>query len=327
MKFLNQTLALFAITALGFTSCNNDDDDDTTVTPAAPMSITATAASASQFSILVDALTRTGLDGVLDDDGDYTVFAPTDKAFGELLDQLQLADLDALESTLGNDGLKNVLLYHVVGAKVMAADVTTGFVNSLGTRVPGMDKEYLDMYLDATSGVVINGVATVSAADIEASNGVIHQINSVILPLNLVELTQLSPDHTKLVDALIAADGNGDGNTGDLVTALSSTTATMTVFAPVNSAFDDVATVTAGLTEAQLGSVLLYHVVGGGNVTGADVTPGPVTTLSGQSITLDNASGVTVTDSNNDMAKVVAADVQGTNGVIHVIDRVLIPVL
>jgi len=113
--------------------------------------------------------------------------------------------LDGLESALGNAGLQQVLLYHVLGAEVMASEVTTGFISGQATRTTG-GTDFLTMFVDASNGVRINNKATVTQADLDASNGVIHVIDEVILPLDIVDLAILSPVHGELVGALGSAN-------------------------------------------------------------------------------------------------------------------------
>jgi len=191
-------LALFALLSIAMISCSKDEE------PAIQQNIAEIASSNADFSILVDALTRTNLVGAVSGSTELTVFAPTNAAFEKTFTALDVADLDALESAIGNPALQQILLYHVLGAEVKAADVPTGFVSGISPRTAG-GTDYLTMYIDATNGVRINNKATVIDADIDATNGVIHAIDEVILPLDIVDLAVLSPVHTKLVGALGAA--------------------------------------------------------------------------------------------------------------------------
>jgi uncharacterized surface protein with fasciclin (FAS1) repeats len=327
MKNLFKFSAIALATTLAFTSCNDDDDDNNTTPTPLPQeqTIAEIAANDPQFSTLVDILERVDLVNTLNSPGEYTVFAPTNDAFNDALAALGLNSVDELEAALTTDGLRNVVLYHVIGAEVKAAQVTTGFVDMLGTHSSGAA---LDAYLEASgSSVTINGTSNVAAADVDASNGVIHVVDGVLLPLNIVDLASLSPSHTSLVSTLANTDSDGDGTPGELVTVLSDENATYTVFAPVNEAFDAISSTIATLTDEQIGAVLTYHVVSGANVTADQVTDGPVTTVQTEDITLGTTGGVTVTDVNGGVANVTATDIQGTNGVIHVIDGVLIPTL
>jgi len=305
-------LSLFLFLGTVMISCNKDEEVQ------GPQNIAEIASSDANFTILVDALTRTDLVGAVSGTTELTVFAPTNEAFEKAFTALDVADLNGLESAIGTAGLQQVLLYHVLGGEVKAADVATGFVSGIAPRTAG-GTDYLTMFIDASNGVRINDKATVTQADLDATNGVIHVIDEVILPLNVVELALLSPVHGSLVSALGAANGN-------LVTALQGD-GPFTVFAPVDQAFADIQSTVDGLDMDQLATVLTYHVVTPANVRAADVSAGDVSTLSTQMITLAHTDGVTITDQGGGVSSVAIADLQGTNGVIHAIDRVLIPAL
>lgn len=173
----------------------------------------------------------------------------------------------------------------------------------------------MSMYIKVDGGVSINNNTTVTAADIEADNGVIHVVDKVILPPSVVNIAIDNANFSTLVSAVVKAG---------LVDALSGP-GPLTVFAPTNAAFDDLFTALGvsgieDLTAEQLIPILTYHVVEG-NVLSTDLANGMVPTLSGENkIAIDLTSGVKINDSN-----VVAANIQGANGVVHVIDKVLIP--
>jgi transforming growth factor-beta-induced protein len=148
-----------------------------------------------------------------------------------------------------------------------------------------------------------------------ASNGVIHAVNQVLSPQSIVEFTVANENLTSLTDALTSAN---------LVAALSGTDP-LTVFAPDNDAFEAIADVVAGLSPEQLTQVLTYHVVAG-NVRAENISPGAVPTLNTDAnITLSLEDGAQIIDAAGNVINIVATDIQGTNGVIHLIDAVLIP--
>lgn len=312
------------------TACSDDDDDSTTSQPQSK-TLAATVGADARFTVLLDALQRTGLDATLDAAGTYTVFAPTDQAFTDLLGELNLADLDALEATLTTAGLRNVLLYHVLGTEVMAADVATGYVPTLATNGEGNN---LSAYINVSSMVMINGTSMVSATDITASNGVAHVIEKVILPLSIYDLISVNAEYSSLNAALGLADG-------DLDDVLSGPDF-FTVFAPSNTAFQDLidgtpivnnlAELVNALGTDGLAGVLLYHVVDG-TVLAEDLSTGSVASLSpdGMGGTIDFivniGAQVTIIDKSMDTpdATVTETDIIGTNGAVHFIDKVLIP--
>ena len=158
------------------------------------------------------------------------------------------------------------------------------------------------------------------AADIIGSNGVIHVVDAVIMPLDIVGHAVANSNFSELVGALGAASG-------DLVAILSGD-GPFTVFAPVNSAFEAISDVVAGLDADQLAAVLTYHVVGGANVRSTQLTDGQqVNTVNGSSFTINLGAGATITDTQGNTVDIILTDVQATNGVIHVLDAVILPQL
>jgi uncharacterized surface protein with fasciclin (FAS1) repeats len=236
-----------------------------------------------------------------------TVFAPTNDAFTAALTALGLT----AGQLLASPNLSDILLYHVLGAEVVSGSLTNGQI-----AAPLNTANTLKVTIDGTD-VFINQ-AQVTAADLQADNGVVHVLNAVVLPSETVaDIALGSTAHTTLVAAVVEAR---------LLPDLTNPFASLTVFAPTNTAFDNLATALgtdlAGvLAHPQLTDILLYHVVGSEVVSTALVN-GPVVTLNGQSVTINLMSGVMV---NN--ATVTAADLLSDNGVVHVIDAVLVPSL
>lgn len=262
----------------------------------------------SEFSILVEALMKADLVGaVANMEAELTVFAPTNDAFMALLSDLGASSLDEIPV----ETLTNILLYHVIGSKAMSTDLSSGYYPTLST----FSDNNISMYIMVGDGVSINNSTMVTAADIEADNGVIHVVDKVILPPSVVNIAIDNSNFSTLVSAVVKAG---------LVEALSGA-GPFTVFAPTNDAFTTLFNDLGisginDLTAEQLTPILTYHVVQG-NVLSTDLTDGVVGTLNGQSsITVDLKSGVKINDSN-----VIATDIQGSNGVVHVIDKVLIP--
>ncbi|MCK3683588.1 fasciclin domain-containing protein [Maribellus sp. YY47] len=262
----------------------------------------------SEFSILVEALMKADLVGAVSDEGaNLTVFAPTNDAFVALLSDLGANSLDDIPV----ETLTNILLYHVIGSKAMSTDLSSGYFPTLSTY----SGNNISMYIQVDNGVTINKNTTVTTADIEADNGVIHVVNKVILPPSVVNIAIDNSNFSILVDAVVKAG---------LVDALSAA-GPFTVFAPTNDAFEQLFSALgisgiADLTAEQLTPILTYHVVSG-NVLSTALSNGTVGTLNENSdLTVDLSSGVKINDAN-----VIAADIQANNGVVHVIDKVLIP--
>ena len=272
------------------------------------------AAGSEDFSILVAALQKAELVDALQGEGPFTVFAPTNAAFEKLLAQLNVT----AEDLLNQPQLADVLLYHVVSGNVLSTDLQNGMTAAtLGGQT---------ITVDLTDGVKIN-TSSVVTADIKASNGVIHVIDSVLIPEtfqlapiaaplpSIVDIAVGSPDFSILVAALQKAE---------LVEALQGE-GPFTVFAPTNAAFEALLgalgiTAEELLNQPQLADVLLYHVVSG-RVLSTDLVNGMTAeTLGGQTITVDLTAGVKINTSS-----VTTADIEASNGVIHVIDSVLVP--
>jgi transforming growth factor-beta-induced protein len=287
----------------GFAACNKDEDTDTMEQS---KNIVDIASADPNFSILVEALKKADLVSTLEDSGPFTVFAPTNAAFTSLLADLGVSGIDDLSA----ETLKPILLYHVLGAKVMSNGLTDGYINTLSS---GPDQAKVSLGIDKQN-VKLNGSTSVTAADIIASNGVIHVIDKVLLPPTVVGIAISNPAFSILVEAAVKAD---------LAGTLSGT-GPFTVFAPTNTAFQALFSALgisgiADLTREQLTPILLYHVVSG-NVRSSQLTSGDVVTLNGN-LSVGVGSSVTL----NGTTSVVLADVQGTNGVVHVIDKVLLP--
>jgi len=284
-------------------SCDKEDE-------AEPQSIVEIATGDDQFSTLVSALSRVNLVSVLEGAGPFTVFAPTNAAFAA--SGVNLDDLT-------DEQLSEVLLYHVLGGKVAAGDLAEGqtYASTAATTGPGSNA--LSVLIEKTGAAVkLNGTVNVSTADVDATNGVIHIVDNVILPLDVVGHAAANTNFTSLVSSLGAASG-------DLVPTLQ-TAGPFTVFAPLNSAFDAISTVTATLDEDQLAKVLLYHVVAG-NVRSTALSDGQVVESLNSALpfTVNIDGTVSLTDASGGTADVVLTDVQATNGVIHVLSSVIIP--
>ncbi len=267
-------------------------------------SIVDIAAGDSRFQTLVAALQAAGLGDTLQGDGPFTVFAPTDDAFAKLPD-------GTVEALLGDvAAITEILLYHVVPGSVTADAVVR--LDSAAT----VQGDSVTITVDGNT-VMIND-ARVVITDIQASNGIIHVIDSVLLP---------PQELGSIVD--IAA---GDGRFQTLVAALQAAglvetlqgDGPFTVFAPTDDAF---AKLPDGTVEALLGDIaaiteiLLYHVVPGSVSAEAVVSLDSAATVQGSEVTITvDGSAVMIND-----ARVVIADIQASNGIIHVIDSVLIP--
>jgi uncharacterized surface protein with fasciclin (FAS1) repeats len=311
-------LTLLSTISIFMFSCS---DDETDVLPQ-NNSITSIASSVSEFSILTDALIRTGLDQTLDQSGAFTVFAPTNDAFTTFLTNNNIASLD----DVSNEALTQILLNHVLDGVNKSTDLTTTYVSTLALG-NASDTNKLSMFINTSNGVVLNGVSTVLQADILASNGVIHKVNAVIGLPTIVTHATANSSFSTLVSVLT------DPNQPDFAGILSGNTGgPFTVFAPTNDAFTDLNTELApggiaSVSNANLTKVLQYHVVGEANVLSSQLTNNMnVNTLVDQEFTINLMNNTaTITDSADRESEIIATDVQCSNGVIHVINKVLLP--
>jgi uncharacterized surface protein with fasciclin (FAS1) repeats len=282
-------------------------------TAEAPMlDIVDTAVAAGSFNTLVAAVQAAGLVDALKGEGPFTVFAPTDEAFAAI-------PADTLAALLADpDTLSQILLYHVLPGKVMAESVADGLSVDTLQGAP--------VLFSVMNGTAMINDAIIIATDIETSNGVIHVIDAVILPpaeaaaeepataMDIVDTAIAAGSFSTLLAAVQAA-GLEDALRGE---------GPLTVFAPTDEAF---AKLPAGTLESllanpeALANILLYHVVEG-KLTASDVSDrGFITTLLQRPLAITALrDGVRVNDAN-----VVAADVEASNGIIHVIDTVLVP--
>ncbi len=325
MKRFPMFVMLLVAASLVLAACGPAATPAATATPIPPQptsppepmlqDIVGTAVADGRFTTLVAAVEAAGLVETLKGAGPFTVFAPTDEAFAAL----PAGTLDELLKPENKQKLTDILLYHVVPGKVMASDVA-----SLTSAATALGK---DVAIKSEMGSVYVNDARVIITDIEASNGVIHVIDAVILPPadeaamdekgTIVDIAIEDGRFTTLVAAVQAAG---------LVDTLSGE-GPFTVFAPTDDAF---AALPAGTVEnlllpgnkQQLTDILLYHVVSG-KVMAADVTSlTSAPTVLGKDITIKVADGKVFL---NDTVQVIITDIEASNGVIHVIDAVLLP--
>ncbi|MDO3386729.1 fasciclin domain-containing protein [Gilvimarinus sp. SDUM040013] len=300
--------------ALGLAACGSDDDNDNEPMPEPAKTIVDVAAANGNFTTLVAALEATGLDATLDDENEtFTVFAPTDDAFA-LLGQ------DTIDALLADpDTLSNILLYHVIAGSEVDSSAA---ISSAGSTVEMANGQSVGLSLEGES--LMANLSVVTMADVEADNGVIHVIDAVLMPpaergeptMNIVETAVDNGSFTTLVAALQAAG---------LDTTLADESQSYTVFAPTDAAFDMVGAdnIAALLGDADaLEAVLLQHVVAGEvtsvNAYAANGTN--VTTASGAEVLVDIVDRMLTVGG----AKVVMEDLYTTNGIIHVIDTVIV---
>jgi len=316
-------LPMTLVSASLLAACGSSSDDD-------PTTVVDVAQGDDRFETLVTALTRADLVTTLQGEGPFTVFAPTDDAFAAFLEENSLS----AEDLLGSDTLADVLTYHVLPIEansttaISAAESST--VNdTLLTTVQGDA-----VALSLSEGDLLVNEATVVQADVEADNGVIHAIDSVLTLPEKNALSDESKTITELVVALADAETNAEFGilkqavvTAELDTVLDGD-GPFTVFAPTDDAFDAALTaldITASelLAREDLADILLKHVltkrVNSSVAVLADGANLVTANADGETVTIDASNGVMV-----DSATVTAADIYTSNGIVHQIDAVIL---
>ncbi|WP_421751255.1 fasciclin domain-containing protein [Croceimicrobium sp.] len=310
----------------------SDDDDSGSNNNNQSQSLNATLSADSRFSILVDGLKRTGLESMLESNGNFTIFAPTDAAFTAWITDQGYSDLDGLIQGIGMEAFKDALAYHLLKGDYSSVKFQSGYYSTLAINA---EKDSLHLYLDKGAQLTLNGNVQIQEANIEATNGTIHAISAVNFPLSVYGLIEVNPAYSSFEAAIGLADGN-------LKTVLSNQSLTYTFFAPSNAAFDSLVNQTPNVTNlfelvASLGTdkladVILYHGTNTG-VLSSELQTGNITTLA------DNGLGskyqffvnigvkIKLIDNNSSTedAVLVKGDLIGTNGVVHFIDAVLLP--
>jgi uncharacterized surface protein with fasciclin (FAS1) repeats len=352
-----RTAAALISLALVAAACGDDADDSSNDTTAAteapsteaasteapstdaaaeePGTVVEVAAASGEFPTLVAAIEAAGLVDTLNGPGPFTVFAPTEEAFAAALDALGLTAEELLADT---ETLTSVLTYHVLAGEVPAETVVT---------LDGEEVETVngaDVLISVDGDNVMVNTANVIATDIEASNGVIHVIDEVLLPPADDEMSEdemsedeMSEDEAAAESGTVVEVAAESGEFPTLVAAIEAAglvdtlngPGPFTVFAPTEEAFAE-ALDALGLTAEELladtetlTAVLTYHVVP------LEATSETVVTLDGAEVETVNGAAVLISvDGENVMvndANVLAVDIEASNGVIHVIDKVLLP--
>lgn len=322
IKILSIVFILFT-TGFAFISCSDDDDDPE---PQINTIYEFVEANSANYGLLLQALQKAdgNLDVVLNSAGTYTVFAPDDNAFTDFLDAKGFNSLDDVPT----DVLSQILLNHVVAGSFKSTDLSSGYISTASTATPNSME--MSMYVSTENGVTLNGSSSVTGADNMLQNGIVHLVDKVIDLPTVVTFATADPVFTTLVAALTRSDQP------DFVTILSTPNGTdpapFTVFAPTNDAFGDLLTELGAsslddIDGETLTATLQHHVVGKANVTSDMLTDDMTVSTLGGEITANVTGGATLTDKNDRVSDIIATDVQASNGVVHVIDKVVLPPL
>lgn len=303
---------------MSLTSC---DKEDTVVSTS--NTVTDVVVNNASFSVLKEAVVKAGLSTTLSGPGPFTVFAPDNTAFASA--GINSATVASLPATV----LSDLLLYHTLGSEILAANVPAGPNAKVITA--GGDSVFVTRN---ANGVFVNGIS-VAQADISADNGVIHRLSKALNKPsgNVVATAQAAGSGLdSLVKAIVRAN-NAPGGDPTLISTLSS--ATITVFAPTNAAFTQLLSALStndinNIPVSTLLAVLRYHVVGG-RAFSSDLANGTLAMLANGNTTINLSNGIgggpSIKGNGNgaSVSNIVGTNIMCNNGVVHVIDRVLLP--
>lgn len=337
MKIKNQILYFVAIlsVALMTFSCTNDETKDVVKLPSI---VEYVKADPTNFSILVDALKKTGLEVTLSNPGSYTVFAPTNAAFTAA--GITSASINALDPLVPADAtviatLKLSLQNHVLGVGTRSSDLlATNYFKTFAVNKTTPTANFTLIVSKPTTDVLVNGDAAnggakVTTADIDASNGIVHVIDAVLTLPTIVQLATANPTSSTLVGIV-----KSPAQASVLATLTNATSALpITVYAPTNEAFTTALGTSGylvGKTDADITKILNYHLEKGNRApssttaysTTADIT---VTTLFPTYTFVITKGTVKIVDKSTPAvnATVRVVNLQGSNGVIQIVDKVL----
>jgi transforming growth factor-beta-induced protein len=316
LKVLGLALAGVLASACG----GNDSGDDQT--PGTLLQV----AQRGEFSALVVAAQKAGLADALNaPNAGVTLLAPTNDAFGLLAGQLGFSSIQGMVDALSPAALESILRYHVLPTRLSAADLLAGGPSQ--DTLLAQNNVVVPLALTTTGSVRITDsigrVAIVGLTDIPNDNGVFHVIDRVLIPPRILTVLQTVRSNPEQFGAIV----NAAAGYPSVVDALRGPA--VTLFAPTNTAFSaaDIAALLPTLAANQISALLEYHVVTDSVPSSAIVFGTPVTTLLGQTFTINNSGGPVIADTTAINARITRVDIVATNGVVHVIDKVLRPAL
>ena len=326
MKNLLKLSKIILLLLTGFTALSCSDDKSVTTFIEEPKNILEVAVNEPDLSNIVTAISLADGDlGSLLSGGQYTLLAPNNFAFDLFLTNNGFASIEDVPSDL----LSKILLNHVISGTVNSTALTSavsGYANTIATNTDG---DNLSLYFNTSSGVKFNGVSKLIKADLSATNGIVHVIDKVIGLPTVVTFTKADPNFSTLVSALTR-----DDLTSDFASILSTDSTTdpapFTIFAPINEAFSGLLaelgiTSLLDIDEPTLDAVLKYHVVGGANILASDLTDNLTITTLGGDITANITGGASLSDNTGRVSEIITVNIQANNGVIHAINKVILP--
>ena len=304
-----------------FQSCATNDNDEYVNMP---KTIFEHVTTSTNYSYLAYALTKTNLAVVLNGSEVFTLYAPNNMAFGRFLMEKGFRKIDEVPESL----LTQILLNHVMVGTMEYRDFKTGYFNT--AAISDASKTPMSIHIEQVNmRVTLNGESRITQGNVRATNGIIHAIDRVIPIPTVVTFAVADQNLGSLVSALTRSD-----LTTDFASILSTdpgiSPAPFTVFAPTNQAFDDLlnelgVSRLGAIDEPTLQSTLTYHVLAETNALSTDLSDNLELNTLGGPVTANITGGATITDGNNRKSKIIAVDVQANNGVVHLIDKVILP--
>lgn len=353
MKIKKNITTYFAslLTCVILVSCNVEDNNVNRIpfVPGVvenPVTITQVIIKDPNFSILeslmrrIETSTTKKILSNLNIPGNTTVFAPNDAAFNAFMLTNQITDLDKLPIAT----ISNLVYNHLITGKFLADDLSTGFISTQATRGTGTSLAYLSMYINKTNGVLINGVSKVISSNLSLNNGVIHTVDAVINVPTVRDLIAMNPASSSFSAAVIHADSGLSTTVNS--DALSNTSASVSAFVPNDAAFTSLlleldpsgaTTSIQALPSTQVANIVKLHIISTATTTAPISSNLFVSRTNTKLQTLlplvpgqvnFNGTTRTIKDPRLRTANIIPLiDIQGINGVVHTVDKVLLPVM
>lgn len=318
----NVVAVLIALLLLN-TSCEDADDNDNIIPG---KNLFERISENSELTQLKTALEITSLDFTLSNTGSFTLFAPTDAAFNQYLSANGFTDLNAVPV----DDLRNLLQYHLLQTLTRSEDFLPGYAKTSANNLE--QQQNLDLYIQTAPTLLLNGTTAITTGNVTGNNGILHIVDNVLSLPTVATLVQANPDFSNL---LIALNQEGLTTTLENMTTTGTNPAPYTVFGPSNAAFqalidesttDSLNTFADVLALPNLTDILLNHVVSGSSLRGESFSDGiMIDPITAGMLTVNTTGGAVITDQTSRLVSIIGIDLTATNGVLHILNNVLLP--
>ncbi len=323
MKTIRSIQIITALAVLIILSCADPSDEPMVIertTSDTTYNVYEYVVMTAEMDSLEKAVARAGAEALFRSPGSFTLLAPTNQAFANYLTAHN--SWNAIDD-IPVDKLTQILNYHILSNLIFSAELMEdSYGTSVNNEAPNNENTVIEV--DVANGVQFNNSSSVVEADIELKNGLIHTIDAVLSPGNLVDIASNDERFSSLVEALTAYDFN-------YIDTLNSKSI-FTVFAPSNDAFQALLNsnsswnMISDIDSAILSAVINYHIISAANTQSKNLRQGMnIPTLHGDTLVVDLSNGTKLTTSSGQNVNIFDLDLQGTNGVIHAVDSVLLP--